>query len=76
MLLDEMVQADDYEPAAKIGKLLMDNKCAEKRVPNLAGIAAFAVSDFDAAEKYFDAGRKHKATTSRRERTTSSPKSG
>jgi cyclophilin family peptidyl-prolyl cis-trans isomerase len=52
MLLDEMVQADDYEPAARIGKLLMDNNCPEKRVPNLAGIAAFAVSDFDAAEKY------------------------
>jgi cyclophilin family peptidyl-prolyl cis-trans isomerase len=54
MLLGEMVQADDYEPAAKIAKLLMDNNCSEKNVPNLAGIAAFAVSDFDAAEKYFD----------------------
>jgi cyclophilin family peptidyl-prolyl cis-trans isomerase len=58
MLLEEMVQADDYEPAAKIGKLLMDNKCSEKRVPNLAGIAAFAVSDFDAAEKYLEAAAK------------------
>jgi cyclophilin family peptidyl-prolyl cis-trans isomerase len=46
------VQRDDYEPAARIGKLLMDNKCPERRVPNLAGIAAFAVSDFDDAEKY------------------------
>jgi cyclophilin family peptidyl-prolyl cis-trans isomerase len=53
MRLAEEVQADDYEPAAKIGKLLMENKCAEKHVPNLAGIAAFAVSDFGAAEKYF-----------------------
>jgi cyclophilin family peptidyl-prolyl cis-trans isomerase len=51
-LLGRKVKRDDYEPAARIGKLLMENKCAEKQVPNLAGIAAFAVSDFDAAEKY------------------------
>ena len=51
-LLARKVKADDYEPAARIGKLLMENKCADKQVPNLAGIAAFAVSDFDAAEKY------------------------
>ena len=51
-LLARTVRNDDYEPAAKIGKLLMENQCAEKQVPNLAGIAAFAVSDFDAADKY------------------------
>jgi cyclophilin family peptidyl-prolyl cis-trans isomerase len=51
-LLAQRVQRDDYEPAAEIGKLLMEHKCSEKRVPNLAGIAAFAVNDFDAAEKY------------------------
>ena len=51
-LLARKVKADDYEPAAKIGKLLMENKCTEKQVPNLAGIAAFAVSDVDAADKY------------------------
>ena len=49
------MQRDDYEPAAEIGKLLMENKCPDHRVPNLAGIAAFAVSDFDAAEKYLAA---------------------
>jgi cyclophilin family peptidyl-prolyl cis-trans isomerase len=58
MLLDELVQADDYEPAARIGKLLMDNNCPEKPVANLAGIAAFAASDFDAAEKYLDTAAK------------------
>ena len=51
-LLDEEVESDDYEPAAKIGKLLMTNKCDVKSVANLAGIAAFATSDFDTAEKY------------------------
>ncbi len=51
-LLAQKVHRDDYEPAAEIGKLLVENKCSEQRVPNLAGIAAFATSDFDAAEKY------------------------
>jgi cyclophilin family peptidyl-prolyl cis-trans isomerase len=51
-LLYEEVEADDYEPAAKIGKLLMTNKCDVNSVANLAGIAAFATSDFDTAEKY------------------------
>ncbi len=50
--LTRMVQRDDYEPAAEIGKLLMDNKCNDKRLPLLAGVAAFAVSDYDAAERY------------------------
>lgn len=57
-LLAQRVQRDDYEPAAEIGKLLMDNKCAEKHVANLAGIAAFATSDFDDAEKYLAAAEK------------------
>jgi cyclophilin family peptidyl-prolyl cis-trans isomerase len=51
-LLMQNVQRDNYEPAAEIGKLLMENQCPDKRVPNLAGIAAFATNDFDAAERY------------------------
>lgn len=51
-LLDEKVRNDDYEPAAEIGKLLMEHKCADRRVANLAGIAAFATNDFDAAQQY------------------------
>ena len=39
----------------------MDNKCADKRVPNLAGVAAFAISDFDAAEKYLKQAQESKA---------------
>ena len=57
-LLAEEVASDDYEPAAEIGKLLMENKCSEKHVPNLAGIAAFATNDFDAAETYLGAAAK------------------
>ncbi|MFZ1933022.1 MAG: peptidylprolyl isomerase [Thermoguttaceae bacterium] len=51
-LLKKQIDADDYEPAAKIGKLLVENKCDDKDVLNLAGIAAFATSDFKTAEKY------------------------
>jgi len=51
-MLKEQIDADDSEPAAKIGKLLVDNKCDDKDVLNLAGIAAFDTSDFKTAEKY------------------------
>lgn len=51
-LLAEDVQGDRYEQGAALGHLLMKNHCANKHVPNLAGIAAFAVNDFDEAETY------------------------
>jgi cyclophilin family peptidyl-prolyl cis-trans isomerase len=54
MVLAEKVQADQYEIAARIGKLLMDNQCPEPAAAHFAGIAAFGVSDVDAAEKYFN----------------------
>ncbi len=58
-LLAHKVQRDEYEQAAEIGKLLMENNCPAKNVPNLAGIAAFAVADFDAAEKYLGQAAKN-----------------
>jgi cyclophilin family peptidyl-prolyl cis-trans isomerase len=51
-LLHEDVESDDYDTAAELGNLLMKHKCRDKHVPNLAGIAAFAVDDFDNAESY------------------------
>lgn len=57
-VLREKLELDDYEPAAKIGKLLMDNKCDKKGLANLAGIAAFASSDFATAEKYLTLAEK------------------
>jgi cyclophilin family peptidyl-prolyl cis-trans isomerase len=57
-LLANGVQTDDYEPAAEVGKLLMEHGCSQQGVANWAGIAAFAVSDFDAAEKYLAAADK------------------
>jgi len=51
-LLVQKVSQDDFEFADRIGKLLMESKCRDKRVANLAGIAAFNVSDYDTAAKY------------------------
>jgi cyclophilin family peptidyl-prolyl cis-trans isomerase len=54
-LVYRWVQRDDFEPAYRVGKLLMDGKCDNKALPTLAGVAAFCVSDFGTAEKYLKA---------------------
>jgi cyclophilin family peptidyl-prolyl cis-trans isomerase len=46
---------DDYEEALRLGKLLIDNGFDNKRVYDLAGIAAFRVMDLDTAEEYLTA---------------------
>jgi cyclophilin family peptidyl-prolyl cis-trans isomerase len=53
VVMQDKLQNDDYELAAEIGNLLMKHHCPSKSLPNMAGVAAFATSDFDAAEKYF-----------------------
>ena len=50
--LIDQVDRDDYEPAFKLGKMLMDNKCPNPAVPALAGIAAFCVNEYDLAEPW------------------------
>ena len=50
-LVQQWVGKDDYEPAARVGKLLVENKCPVKELDNWAGIAAFAVSDFETADQ-------------------------
>jgi cyclophilin family peptidyl-prolyl cis-trans isomerase len=57
-LMEQKVKGDDFEPAAEIGKLLMENKCDDKHVPFYAGLAAFATNDFDAADKYLNLAEK------------------
>ena len=47
--LIDQVDRDDYEPAFKLGKMLMDNKSPNPAVPALAGIAAFCVNEYDLA---------------------------
>jgi cyclophilin family peptidyl-prolyl cis-trans isomerase len=43
---------DDYEKAIDLGNFLIAHGCRDQQVLELAGIAAFAVADFDAAETY------------------------
>ena len=50
--LIDRVDRDDYEPAFKLGKMLMDNKCPDTAVPALAGIAAYCVNEYDLAEPW------------------------
>ena len=55
LLLDifimEVVE-DDFENAARIGKLLVDNHCGDVRIQSSAGVAAVCIGDFDGGEKY------------------------
>ena len=53
-----VLRNDDYESGLQVAKLLLDNKCGEKTLPNLAGIAAFQADQFDDAEQYFAQARK------------------
>lgn len=55
--------AEDYERAARVGKLLVDHQCEDKRVANLAGAAAFAVGELDDAEKYLNQAKKNDVFT-------------
>jgi cyclophilin family peptidyl-prolyl cis-trans isomerase len=50
-ILADDVARDNYEPAADLSKVLVDNGCDKKELYDPAGIAAFATNDFDAAEK-------------------------
>jgi len=54
------VQSDDYEEAQRLAKLLLDHSCQDKRIYNAAGIAAYALDDFDAAEKHLKLAQANK----------------
>lgn len=51
-LANNALATDDYRDALAIATLLLANKCPEKRLPALAGMAAFNANDFDTAQKY------------------------
>jgi cyclophilin family peptidyl-prolyl cis-trans isomerase len=53
--LIDQIDRDDYEPAFKLGKMLMDNKCPDPTAPALAGIAAYCINEFDLAEPWLKA---------------------
>ncbi len=50
-ILADDVARDNYEPAADLAKALLDSGCEKSELYDPAGIAAFATSDFDAAER-------------------------
>ena len=49
---------DDYEHAARIGKLLIDNHSGTGQMCSDAGVAAVCTGDFAAAEAYFATAKK------------------
>ena len=51
-------RTDNYARAFRIGKMLIENDCENKRVYGVTGIAAFAMNDYDLAEKYRREARK------------------
>ena len=57
----ENVRRDNYIEAARSGKMLIDNKCANNHVYDLAGVAAFAAGDFDNSEKYLKMAKEKNA---------------
>ena len=52
-LLGNDLQMDDYFAAAELAALLVNNQCPEKRLPLMAGYAAFGTNDFENAGKFF-----------------------
>ena len=57
-IFDYQIASDDYENAARLGKLLIDNGNGNKRGFAMAGVAAVAMGDFKSAADYFAEGEK------------------
>ena len=55
--LADKIRRDDYEPAFRLGKLLMDNKCRVPESPALAGVAAYCVNEYDLAAIWLKTAR-------------------
>ena len=53
----DAVESDDYDTAAALSAALIEHESGDKSVYNSAAIAAYAMSDFDTAEKYFKVAR-------------------
>ncbi len=49
--------ADNYEQAADLSRVLIDNKCENQHLDLLAGIALFNSQDFEAAQKHLEAAK-------------------
>jgi cyclophilin family peptidyl-prolyl cis-trans isomerase len=53
------VRQDDFEPAYRLSKLMLEHHAKEGELYNVAGAAAFAVNDFAAAETYLKEAAKN-----------------
>ena len=61
--LTGLVVGDEYEKATAWAQMLLDNKLEHKDLNALAGMAFFAVNDFDKAGKYLQAAKDSGAIT-------------
>jgi cyclophilin family peptidyl-prolyl cis-trans isomerase len=59
--LQGFILGDDYEIAARIGKILSDNQYPAPQLDLLAGAAYFAIGDFEAAQKHLQAAKDKQA---------------
>src|SRR3989304_3733740 len=57
-MCNTQIQTDDYENAARVGKLLVDNHAGDTKIMSDSGIAAFCIGDLDAAKKYLSMANK------------------
>ena len=57
-VLKDDIALDRYEEAAVLGKGLLEAGCEVKEIVDIAGVAAFCMNDFDAAEKYLTQAQK------------------
>jgi cyclophilin family peptidyl-prolyl cis-trans isomerase len=48
----DAVDSDEFEVGLKLSKMLIDAGCNEKLLPGAAGVCAFGINDYDAAEAY------------------------
>jgi cyclophilin family peptidyl-prolyl cis-trans isomerase len=48
------VKRDDYEPAAELSQVLLENGVDQEALYEPAGVAAFATNDYDKAEQYLN----------------------
>jgi cyclophilin family peptidyl-prolyl cis-trans isomerase len=56
--LSKLVATDDFEEAARLAKLMIDNQYKAKYFNVFAGLAFFGANDFDNAEKYLKLAEK------------------
>ncbi|MGW8256922.1 MAG: hypothetical protein ACWGMZ_05505, partial [Thermoguttaceae bacterium] len=57
-MFNAQMQTDDYENAARLGKLLVENHAGDIKTVCYTGIASFYIGNFDDAEKYFGIAEK------------------